>query len=82
MVNQKKQLEEIMMLDFAVCDITLFLDTHPCDQEAFNYYKEACMRLEKSTAAYQKEYGPLNNRTITTNQYEYVSTPWPWEGKI
>ena len=31
---------QISNLDFCIQDVTLFLDTHPNDQEAKKYYKE------------------------------------------
>ncbi len=39
-------LMQIMMLDFAVQDSALFIDTHPCDKEAMNYFNEAATRLK------------------------------------
>lgn len=44
--ESQKLLNEVNILDFAVREINLFLDTHPCHQEAmrfFTYYN----RLKK-----------------------------------
>lgn len=73
-------LRDIMMFDFAVQDSALFLDTHPGDQNAFQYYKEANERLDKAQKAYAKNFGSLNNRVVSGNTYNYVNAPWPWEG--
>lgn len=80
MDNRQNMLYDIMLFDFAVQDSTLFLDTHPSDEDAFAYYKEASSRLQKSKKAYTKEYGSLNNREASGNNYSYVNGPWPWEG--
>lgn len=79
MVGKKEMLQDIMMLDFAISDVTLFLDTHPNDKEAFKYYKEALERYQKACDMYTKKYGSLNNRTEDGNNYNYINGPWPWE---
>lgn len=79
MVEKEKLLQDIMMLDFAVADITLFLDTHPSDEEAYEYYREACSRLNVATTEYTEKYGALNNRTLSKDNYNYIYGPWPWE---
>jgi len=38
---------QISKLDFCIQDVTLFLDTHPDDQEAKKYYKEGMKHLLK-----------------------------------
>ena len=38
-MSQKQLLQWINMVSFAVNDITLYLDTHPDDEEALNYLK-------------------------------------------
>ena len=48
-------LMQIMMLDFAVQDSALFIDTHPCDKEAMNYFNEAATRLKAAKKEYQKQ---------------------------
>lgn len=45
-MNNNDLLMQIMMLDFAVQDASLFLDTHPCDEEAMKYFNEATTRLK------------------------------------
>lgn len=79
MLSRTELLQDVMMFDFAVTDATLFLDTHPHDKNAFEYYKEACQRLQKAKQLYTEHFGPLNNRTIPNDCYDYVNAPWPWE---
>ena len=50
--EQNRMLREISVLSFTIVELTLFLDTHPCNQEAmrhFDYYnrlkKEKCEEL-------------------------------------
>ena len=44
--EQKKMLQEINILSFTVVELTLFLDTHPCNQEAMRHF-EYNNRLKK-----------------------------------
>ena len=37
-MNQKELYEWIMMLGFCAVDMMLYLDTHPDDEEALNYF--------------------------------------------
>lgn len=67
---------------FVVYDTLLFLDTHPCDQEALAYFeKYHAMRLE-ALKEYGRKYSPLTLDSISTSQeqWEWVYGKWPWEG--
>ncbi len=80
--EQNKLLREIDVLSFAIVELTLFLDTHPCNQEAmrhFDYYN----RLKKEKyEEYSKLYGPLNlnHAKGRTQEFQWTMQPWPWEG--
>ena len=80
--ESQKLLKEISILDFAVVEIVLFLDTHPCNQEAmrfFSYYN----RLKKDKIKeYTALYGPLtlDQAKQTGNDFLWTVQPWPWEG--
>ena len=80
MMNCNELLMQIMMLDFAVQDVTLFLDTHPCDEEAMRYFNEASMRLKNAKKEYARQGHILNNREMDAYQNGYVSEAWPWVG--
>lgn len=73
-------LMQIMMLDFAVQDASLFLDTHPCDREALAYFNEATTRLDRARQEFSNQGRVLNNREIGAYQNDYITAPWPWVG--
>ena len=81
MVEKNQMLQEIMMLDFALADVTLFLDTHANDETAFAYYQKISACLKEAKQEYICRYGALSNRDICFNYYDYISGPWPWEGE-
>ena len=37
-MNRKQMMDWLMMLGFCAFDMTLYLDTHPCDKEAIAYH--------------------------------------------
>lgn len=46
-----QDLEEIQAIDFALVELTLYLDTHPNDQQAmqqFNEYAQQAMQLKRN----------------------------------
>ena len=45
--QRKKLLCEIRSLSFAINDLALYLDTHPCCQKALMLHNEYAMKLEK-----------------------------------
>ena len=52
-------LEQIQAADFVLVELTLYLDTHPGDENAiqqFNQYSEYCKQLR---AMFEPRYGPL-----------------------
>jgi spore coat protein JB len=77
-------LKEITEVSFAVTDIHLFLDTHPCNQEALAYFQKMSKRRGELMAEYARTYGPLTiDDADLTGQttWEWVEQPFPWEQK-
>ncbi len=80
-MDRNRMLNDIGIVDFTLVDLMLFLDTHPDNQEAieyFNYYSriKAKMMQEYSTTfePLTKEYAAVNNK------WKWNSGPLPWEG--
>ena len=49
-------LREINEVSFAVDDAQLFLDTHPCDEEAMMYFQEYSQKRNELLKKYSKLY--------------------------
>ena len=39
-MNRKELMDHINQTSFAVDDVKLYLDTHPCDEEALAFFRE------------------------------------------
>ena len=82
--NQNREQQLLTMLNqasFAVDDAVLFLDTHPDDRQALEYYQYYRKLRQQALDAYEDEFGPMSrNRVNNTNYWQWIQGKWPWEG--
>ncbi|MGN8630310.1 spore coat protein CotJB [Blautia sp. HCP3S3_G3] len=81
-LNQKQLLQEINEVSFAVNDIHLFLDTHPCDKQAMDFFKTVASRRRELMTLYAREFGPLTvDDALETDSdtWKWMEQPFPWE---
>lgn len=80
--NSKKQmLQTISEVSFALVDIGLYLDTHPNDEKAMDYYNKYQQINKELRREYEKNYGPLTSNGVNTmDGWTWTKEPWPWEG--
>lgn len=80
MDSQHELFKKIQIIDFVIIDTALYLDTHPMDQAALNYYHKYKGLREKAVAEYTTCYGPLTINTVESmNKWTWIDQPWPWE---
>ena len=73
-------LREIMEVDFFLCDLALYLDTHPTDRRALLTFNDYLKREKVLKENYERAYGPLKQKTMTNGlQWQWVEGAWPWE---
>lgn len=79
-MNQKQLLMRINEVSFAMTEAVLFLDTHPCDKEAMEYYQKMRKLRKEAVDQYERQFGPLTADSVrNTPEWEWTKTPWPWE---
>ena len=79
---QKDLLCRINEVSFAINDMLLYLDTHPCDQRALDDIHQWVEERQKLLETYAKYFGPLTiDSTADTggDSWTWVTQPWPWE---
>jgi len=79
--NEIQLLQQINQLSFAMHDTALYLDTHPMDTNALDYYHYLKPMKEQAIAEYTASYGPLTMGDVNSNtEWTWINEPWPWEG--
>ena len=76
--SEEKLMQQIMEYKFAITDISLFLDTHPCDEKALSLHNEYVSEFQKLKEKYENEYGPLSIET-EMDSWKWIENKWPWE---
>ncbi len=80
--NQQQLMDWINQISFALNDVVLYLDTHPCDQEAMAYFQHFHKKRQEALEEYGRRFSPLTLDSISNcqDQWEWVHDKWPWEG--
>lgn len=79
--NCRQLLNQVDEASFAMDDVTLYLDTHPTDRDALNYYKYVVELRKQAMAAYEQQCGPLMIDSVRScKDWTWLNDKWPWEG--
>lgn len=81
MQSEKDELlKYIYTASFAMDDVILYLDTHPSDETALEYYRKVKAIRDQAVKEYTTYFGPLTAKDVkVTNKWTWVQDPWPWE---
>lgn len=80
--KQLSMLRKVQEMEFVAIELALFLDTHPCDQEALHDFNCAVELLHKYKMEYEEEFGPLlgfGMSALSQKSWQWAQGPWPWE---
>lgn len=73
-------LVELMALDFAIQELSLYLTTHSQDREALQLYWSYIQLAKEGREKYQSLYGPLLETDLTPEDgFAWLNDPWPWD---
>lgn len=79
-MNREELMRKIQETGFALYDLNLFLDTHPDNQMALDYFADVQKNHTELNAEYEMLYGPLTAfDTDTAQGWTWIKDPWPWE---
>lgn len=79
-MNKEEMMKNVQMLSFLVYDVALFLDTHPDDIAALNYYDKYRNLCAEAILDYEQQYGPISISNVDIkNKWSWIEKPWPWE---
>ena len=81
--ERERLMNTINYVSFAVNDINLYLDTHPDDQQALEYYEQFMTLRQQAVQEYNTQFGPLTaDQVQSCNRWTWVDAPWPWERDV
>lgn len=83
MTEREELLKNIKMYDFLVVEARLFLDTHPMNKQAIDYFNKYVTKKKELEKEYNEKYGPINDTdTSDPNKWLWALEPWPWEMEV
>lgn len=73
-------LGELMAIDFVIHELSLYLDTHHSDTEAFTVMKNLLTLKQTGRERYVSQNGPVSTDDLAfASNYSWTRAPWPWE---
>ncbi len=75
-----KLLLKIYQYDFALNDLSLYLDLHPEDMDVYKIFKKYTDELREYVSLYEKKNGPMELDESNYNNYLWYEGPWPFIG--
>lgn len=80
--EQENMLHNIGVVDFVAVEMTLYLDTHPTDREAMEYFNHYMRLKNQMMRDYSNKFGPLSlsGADNSSKEWKWALQPMPWEG--
>lgn len=72
---------QLQIIDFALVELTLYLDTHPDDLDAIKQYNTMSKQSQALKKKYEENVGALSSfgMSYSRHPFDYAITDWPWE---
>ena len=80
--KREELLLNILMHNFALTELNLYLDVNPRDTSMINLYNRYLTNKKRLVDEYEKNFGPLtlDGLNMGDNDWNWSKSPWPWEG--
>ncbi len=81
MGNQEQLLHDIGIVGFVLTELTLYLDTHPHDRNAMEYFNHYNRMKNQMDREFSQKYYPLTTSLADcSKEWRWGAAPMPWEG--
>lgn len=77
-MTKEMLLRRISAVQFAMWELHIYLDTHPCCEHALQKYADLNEQRMVLTEQYEERFGPMQPDADSA-KWEWVRSPWPWE---
>ena len=79
-MNRNDSMMMVQTLGFVMSDVALFLDTHPYDDAALQFYQKYQALYDSALAEFEAQFGPMSmDRVNVFDSWSWIEHPWPWE---
>ena len=81
MGSKEQLLHDIGIVGFVLIELGLYLDTHPSDRGAMEYFNHYSRIKQQMTKEFSMKYFPLTLELAESGkEWRWGSAPLPWEG--
>ncbi|MCI5954766.1 MAG: spore coat protein CotJB [Lachnospiraceae bacterium] len=81
MSNKEQLLNDIGIVSFVLVELGLYLDTHPTDRNAMEYFNHYNRIKHQMVKEFSMKYYPLTMDMAESNkEWRWGAAPLPWEG--
>lgn len=80
--DRERLMNEIYTLGFVMFEMAEYLDTHPFDRDAIDYFSHQTRKRNQALREYAVKFTPLTLDTADTcgKEWSWALAPMPWEG--
>ena len=80
--KREELLFNILMHNFALTELDLYLDFKPNDMNMISLYNKYLTNKKNLVTEYERNFGPLtlDGTNMGMNDWNWMKMPWPWEG--
>ena len=81
MGSKEQLLNDIGIVSFVLIELGLYLDTHPYDRNAMEYFNHYNRIKQQMTREFSMKYYPLTmDMAESSKEWRWGAAPLPWEG--
>lgn len=81
MSSREQLLNDINIVSFVLVDLGLYLDTHPFDRSAIEYFNHYSRIRQQMVREFTVKHYPLTMDTAESGkEWRWGAAPLPWEG--
>ncbi len=77
--RNNNKLERLRELEFALLETNLYLDGHPNNRKALDFYKKTKAARDVAYDDYVKNVGPMFAADVRQDYWSWINDPWPWQ---
>ena len=79
--DYSRMLKDIGIISFVLVELTQYLDTHPYDKQAMEYFNHYARIEKQMKQEFASRFYPLNAaHSMDQKEWNWALAPMPWEG--